>query len=1410
MDRFISMWKVRELADKVTNVVMNYTEVEGKVREATSDEAWGPTGQQMQELALATFTYEHFPEVMSMLWRRMLHDNRSHWRRTYKCLLLLSYLVRNGSERVVTSAREHIYDLRSLENYTYVDDVGKDQGINIRHKVRELIDFIQDDEKLREERKKAKKNKDKYIGMSSDAVVMGMRGGSGAWGEYSDRSGNWEEPKERNDEDEYEREDSDGDYGHHRERRPHKENVYRDSDVVSSSPPRARSLEPGERGERPERGDRGTHKPFSINLKSPAKQKPSTPVKKIDLGAAATYGQSASGASAAGPVEAAPPAQSQELLDDLFKTCAPATHAPHNDVLDDFDPRAEEPLPRKVSNEFGDFTNAFGPPANNNEGFADFSSAFTDNNNSNNLLSAGTNLAPTPNLMAPSNNLMAPSNNLIAPSNNLMAPSNNLIAPSNNLMAPSNNLMGIGSNLMTPANNLLSSSNNSAAVSAAASNVDLLSELSPSPGFGAVDALSSQLAATTLQPTLTPGETSPSPLQRAVELAMQAILATPRITSQAQLARLQAALGAVLRALPGPLTLHKLCATEPPALQGPDVPSYSRLLAAAGRGLLPHWPALEQPLRGLFLVEDSFQLSHEILSVLCGLLKTENNSVTLKALSDLLVAYVKGDAILTAIVDCSRPCEEADYYALQHAWENYVQLLATLPQRVANRLEIHTPKGFSHENYSYYLMFHVIRVMDFMSDSSFHQGAQYNVKCLAHLLSKIITNYYMSGDSPVIATFVDILAGWTETQGPDRYVKRKLIQTLLRHLSRQAIEYLCVVLLRRCPIDYKADQQIIYNVIGDNFDTNNDWREILSYKIPFYVKPKDYKDTTIQENLLYYLSYTKHSESNVSDLVLRLSTVWADVRPANTCSLAEHVYISQLLVLAVRYRVTMSLWTKSVWKTSDLKNILLRGMGKHLDVLSPEYRCVGMATVETLLRIMAELDTDKKAELKFEYEEMSDTCRDLQRNLSELAHRCLIEHRRRGPHHHVPRPLQLKRNLDFIARKFSDNENCREHNTLVSCAVKGPEQTKEIVKTIISVKLDALDGKQEDLDSDDDLVPYDMANDAPAAARKHPKYLRDLIELIVDALDVELFEGSLQVAEQLVNKQLRDEDVKVVIELLDLFVHLEPKYQIDDFDNIKFRTCVAIVCERPEVAAEHLCRDIHTDIGRYSVATKLFMLDVLAEAVNRIADVYSQKDKPEPAAEVICEPQEDLPPEEIIRRRLINKTRYFHTIRPHPFAKAKKNRFAAVSDYFFFPLLGGFGHHQLTLSHHTLKHDVDNILLLKFLSVVGNVVLASKNCPRVSVYSWEVVKVVLYMRYSPEPKVQTGVMSLLAAVVIAVPPSILKAEFFDVMMELRSWLVDCLRNVDLTMRLGGPQSEAAVFAGQVLGLMEKTLGDSAE
>lgn len=47
-----------------------------------------------------------------------------------KALQLLEYLVKNGSERVVDDARSHIATIKMLRNFYYIDDKGKDQGLN--------------------------------------------------------------------------------------------------------------------------------------------------------------------------------------------------------------------------------------------------------------------------------------------------------------------------------------------------------------------------------------------------------------------------------------------------------------------------------------------------------------------------------------------------------------------------------------------------------------------------------------------------------------------------------------------------------------------------------------------------------------------------------------------------------------------------------------------------------------------------------------------------------------------------------------------------------------------------------------------------------------------------------------------------------------------------------------------------------------------------------------------------------------------------------------------------------------------------------------------------------------------------------------------------------------------------------
>ena len=55
-----------------------------------------------------------------------------------------------------------------LTIFFFSDEHGKDQGVNVRNKVKDLVSLIQDNDRLREERKRAKKNRDKYVGMSSD------------------------------------------------------------------------------------------------------------------------------------------------------------------------------------------------------------------------------------------------------------------------------------------------------------------------------------------------------------------------------------------------------------------------------------------------------------------------------------------------------------------------------------------------------------------------------------------------------------------------------------------------------------------------------------------------------------------------------------------------------------------------------------------------------------------------------------------------------------------------------------------------------------------------------------------------------------------------------------------------------------------------------------------------------------------------------------------------------------------------------------------------------------------------------------------------------------------------------------------------------------------------------------------
>ena len=66
---------------------------------------------------------------MSTIWRRLSERNPTTWRHVYKALLLLDYMLSNGSNQVATDARTHQMVLHSLSDYSAFEN-GEDKGIS--------------------------------------------------------------------------------------------------------------------------------------------------------------------------------------------------------------------------------------------------------------------------------------------------------------------------------------------------------------------------------------------------------------------------------------------------------------------------------------------------------------------------------------------------------------------------------------------------------------------------------------------------------------------------------------------------------------------------------------------------------------------------------------------------------------------------------------------------------------------------------------------------------------------------------------------------------------------------------------------------------------------------------------------------------------------------------------------------------------------------------------------------------------------------------------------------------------------------------------------------------------------------------------------------------------------------------
>ncbi|XP_075147761.1 clathrin interactor lqfR isoform X1 [Haematobia irritans] len=1419
VDKFINMWKVRELADKVTNVVMNYTEIEGKVREATNDDPWGPTGPLMQELAHATFSYETFPEVMSMLWKRMLQDNKTNWRRTYKSLLLLNYLVRNGSERVVTSSREHIYDLRSLENYTFTDEGGKDQGINVRHKVRELIDFIQDDDRLREERKKAKKNKDKYIGMSSD--VMGVRGGGygggfndGGWrtsrsdhGEnwYSDaRSGDRYEDDDAQYEGEKEFSDSDS---------PSPRRNYRYNDRASPAEIATETKTSGNIN----MNIRPAKSAMSTNTSAPVTKQPQNKAnvgnKKIDMGAAASFGKKSSNAAAGihSPTHRDTPADmnnddligyspvnnnlnlgisdlesnntttatNNNNIQNLFPTCSPKSEktlnsaAIINDDLDDFNPRAVE----QPQGEFGDFASAFGgnssldPPSSGlvatsttvSDDFADFSAFQGSSTTSNNTIPGGLegNLLTTANPANDSFDLFNASSN------------------SNNAAITSN--MGA-----TTATDLLAG----------------LGDLSIHQSMPMAD-----------DDTTDRDVIFPPNLKEYLKEAIIQLQSLNQIKCSKDVDMMKEILNGLWYkgCLPGFTTAERICnldkATIPWHLIAED--EYVDLLQAMLKLFSVDWPRdigkAEFFILNVFKIDYNFRFIYESWSCLIEKLPQLPQTIMeifeflLEDENLLFISYLhlcKEKAILLEeFKDTIEfvPEQRVEYFNAQV--KQFLQMQISLPTRCANLLQGKVSDVFLTNNYCKLLLKHFIKDLWFLIHCEEHEK-YFETKFLSDLLSRLVIEFCKDVDSNSnLFEFLQIV---------ESLCNLPRAQNIIHKIFAQINDSIAIYRLTLCML--KGDLNL-YKMLGPCAKDCESWEFCFMQKLALQRIPDSNNCLIGMVNYIAKLDWTM-----LKKLFETILSIWSRRTILQKFSQSEHFNLTKLLMLCGKFYCDTSPSTAAA-EDNDIKRLLHQGLRHHLECPDALQRHIGMKCVEIIFNLMTSPDVKDEDRLKFDYTAIMETekGKPLQ-EMEEVLKQSSVMNNEKDEKH-----------LEELLQSFMTNKSIKS-NQPSEPSTKAPPtiELKEEDITAPPAKSPRMELDSDDDEDEDDLKPYDMSNDITQLMEKRPKFLFDLLQTFSTKCEnYEIFEAALTSAEQLIRTQLPRCDSSLAVDLMQRFLPLDMQYYYENFEETKFKCCVAICSAHPAECAEYLCRQFHTDNSCYSVNLRILMLQILSATAKELTGIATeQNQETNNAATVMArnptkvfmrkfnfeneQKIREVKAQQIIRARLKEKTtRYFSKNNKASNSNGKPNRFHTVVGTFFFSLVRGDRTKQmLYVKYDRLAHDIDTMLMVNFLHTLSIFVMSAQNCPLLPVMTREIFDICSFVRFSPESRIRLSCLELLGITLVTTPGFILLDQFNERLLDLRYWLEDFIKSP----LVGGETSEECrEIAAQILNTCYKIM-----
>lgn len=811
---------------------------------------------------------------------------------------------------------------------------------------------------------------------------------------------------------------------------------------------------------------------------------------------------------------------------------------------------------------------------------------------------------------------------------------------------------------------------------------------------------------------------------------------------------------------PGPLTFQMLSGVDIDTYVTDEnffVRNYADILEFASSRI--NSKKLLPLLSKIFVLDGDAALLYKSLIVLIDSLKNcRAPSTKVDNICAILTSLFTSDFIPSAL---ARACISAEFN--NNCWEDVIRLIVSYPSRLANTLKNNLPQFFSPENYVRVLFVDIIKAVQILTGFSRLEDVQIPiVDPLSLLISKILVNFDCVGE------FVRVV-GLLEPAAKDDAAYLALVPRILFSLEGSAVNHAAYAVLSG------VSSTSVRYFFGDNIIRNSKWKHCLCDALFFRMF---YTDDRILKNLVRYL---RSFIDVLFEIFVDLLDVWSDKTSLTRTSFEQHLYVSKAIILC-----SEALSAPDITKPEDLlekvERKLFLGVPIHLELPDEKMRAVGMIVAECVL---GNVRANSQDTIKFDYDDMLPTTKSIIEQLRTIGSAT------------DESPVESKGSNEQIHDYFRSVEPVRLASNEIAGASDEITDTKI---SEISTKTSVNVANDEDWDSDDELEPYDLSNDVKTSSLQKPLYLRDLIDGLLEKSNADIWIGCVENCEELVRTQLSRNDPCVGVEILSLLLTLERTFYMENFETIRYSAAVSIVNVYPEECAPCLCEEFHQPPGKYTIAHKTLMLDVLAGSARALSllktDVSACENKPR-RDEV--RKKEELEWQRIVRERIEQKTK--SKSRPKEVV-ARVNNFNACVGHFFYPLLRGSCKYVGRTPQNLMVNVVGldwYALLAHYVDTLAIIMRCAVNCVSTTKMALELIEFTKPLRFHVNSSVRCSVLRCTGSVLISVPRSAFsEPEITNMVVDIREWIEAIAQGGG---KLGEQNTECRTLAAQILALV---------